>query len=166
MLFEEAARRFQWRCFAYCLMPNHYHLVIRELDAGLSAGVQYLNGTYAQWFNRRHDLEGHLFQGRFHSVLIESDWHLIELARYLALNPVRAGLCSMPVDWPWSSYGPLAGKAPAPAFLEIEDVLRYFGPNADKAREAFVAFVRDVPLSCSRDLLGHVRGSDPRTWPF
>jgi putative transposase len=142
------ASRFRLRIYAYCLMPNHYHLVLEQPDLRISAGIQYLNGVYAQWFNRRHGFEGHLFQGRFHAVLVESDWHLLELTRYVALNPVRAGLCRDPADWPWSSFGALTRRR-VPPFL-VNEVLRHFGEDPERARGRFEAFVRDVSLRRAR----------------
>jgi putative transposase len=133
-----------WRCHAYCLMPNHYHAVIETPEENLSAGMQYLNSRYAEWFNRRFDLDGHLFQGRFYSVLVEGDYHLLELSRYLPLNPVRAGLCSRPADWRWSSYRAVAGLASAPAFLDVERVLGMFASTPERARRLFHSFVHDA----------------------
>jgi putative transposase len=134
-----------WRCHGYCLMPNHYHLVIETPDANLSAGIQRLNGRYAQRFNWWHGLDGHLFQGRFQAVLLERTWHLVELVRYLALNPVRAGLCPRASDWPWSSYRALAGLAPRPPFLSLEPFVDEFGPDPRSARDRVRAFVEDAP---------------------
>jgi putative transposase len=162
-ILSNVADRFRWRVYAFCLMENHYHLVVEQRTEGMSRGMQYLNGVYAQTFNRRHGHDGHLFQGRFHAVLVESDWHLLELARYLALNPVRAGLCRSPGDWPWSSYGLLAKKRPVPPFL-VADILRHFGTNSERARESFEAFVQDAPPAV-RGQLSHGRGSDPETRP-
>ena len=138
-----------WRCHAYCLMPNHYHLLVETPRPDLSKGMQYLNARYAEWFNWRHELDGHLFQGRFHSVLVESDWHLLELARYLVLNPVRAGLCDTPVQWAWSSYGAVLGTIPRPPFLTLEWLLGRFGSEPTRARAAFARFVADAPSSVS-----------------
>src|SRR5690349_10100890 len=97
-----AVERFTWTCHAYCLMGNHLHLLIATLEENLSESMQWLLGRYAQNFNERHDLDGHLFQGRFKSRLVRSEPHLVELARYVVLNPVRAGLCRAAGDWPWS----------------------------------------------------------------
>lgn len=134
-----------WHCHAYCLMPNHYHLLVKTPTPDLSAGMQHLNSRYAEWFNWRHELGGHLFQGRFHSVLVESDWHLLELARYLVLNPVRAQLCTEPAEWPWSSYGSALGIVEQPAFLALEWLLGRFGSEPQPARAAFARFVADDP---------------------
>jgi putative transposase len=134
-----------WHCHAYCLMPNHYHLVVQTPNPDLSRGMQHLNARYAEWFNWRHGVDGHLFQGRFHSVLVESDWHLLELARYLVLNPVRARLCEGPADWAWSSYGPALGTIERPPFLTLDWLLGRFGSDRDGARAAFARFVADAP---------------------
>jgi REP element-mobilizing transposase RayT len=134
----------RWRFHAYCLMENHYHLVTETPEANLSAGLQMVNGRYAQAFNARYALTGHLFQGRFHSIAVESDGHLLELSRYLALNPVRAGLCARPEDWPWSSYRAALGIAGPPAFLRMERVLDCFGLQAEQQRENFRRFIRQA----------------------
>jgi putative transposase len=130
---------------AYCLMTNHYHLVLECESRILSRGMQRLNGAYAQWFNRRHDLSGHLFRHRFYAGLITSDAHLIELTRYLALNPVRAGLCTSPESWPWSSYSVLLSSASSR--LVSHRALMYFGRDEHRAREAFRNFVEDSSLA-------------------
>ncbi|MGH3012415.1 MAG: transposase [Gaiellaceae bacterium] len=140
-LLETVYSKAEWIVHAYCLMPNHYHLVV-EIDAPtLSSGLQSLNGDYAQTFNRRHRLVGHLFQGRFHSVRVETDPHLLELARYLPLNPVRARLCEEPADWPWSSYRATVGIIRPAPFLAVDRVLGLFGIDRRRARQAFASFV-------------------------
>jgi putative transposase len=144
MMFGEVAALCRWRCHAYCLMSNHYHLLIETPEGNISVGMHRLNGKYARWFNRRHGFEGHLFQDRFHAVLVESDWHLLEAARYITLNPVRAGLCSHAGQWPWSSYAALVGQAPAPTFLAVERLLGYFGSTHNLARKAFCRFLDDA----------------------
>jgi len=138
------AARYEWRCHAYCLMPNHYHLVIETAKPTISAGMQKLNGGYAQWFNHKHQLDGHLFQGRFHAVLVESDWHLLELSRYVVLNPVRAGLCTQAGEWPWSSFRAITAAVSPASFLDLEPVLAWFGVEPNRARAAFRAFVEDA----------------------
>jgi REP element-mobilizing transposase RayT len=142
--------RFRWRCHAYCLMPNHFHLVIQTADANISEGMQRLNGAYAQWFNRRHGLTGHVFQGRFHDVIVQSDLHLLELCRYLPLNPVRARLCRHPNDWPWSSYRAASSSEPPPSFLTVSWLLGWFGTEPDRAREVFRSFVADAMPNARR----------------
>lgn len=116
----------RWRCHAYCLMDNHYHLLIETPEANLSRGMGRLNMTYAQGFNRRHERAGHLFQGRYKAILVERDSHLLELCRYLVLNPVRAGLVAAPGDWPWSSYRATAFAKGAPDWLTTRWVLHRF----------------------------------------
>jgi REP element-mobilizing transposase RayT len=96
--------RYGWRIHAYCLMTNHFHLLVETPDANLSRGMQRLNSEYATYFNTRFAHVGHLFQQRFVSRLIESEHYFLEALRYIAFNPVRAGLCEHPADWPWSSF--------------------------------------------------------------
>jgi putative transposase len=100
---REVIRKFGWNVYAYCLMPNHYHLVLESDREHLSAGMHRLNGLYAQRFNRRHHRVGHLFQNRFAAYAIESDEHLFKAILYVAENPVRAGLCEQATDWPWGT---------------------------------------------------------------
>lgn len=102
-------RRYGWTCHAYCLMTNHVHLVLETAQADLSAGVQYLHGTYALGFNRRHERRGHLFGARFASWVIESERHLYRACRYVYANPVRAGLCPRPEEWRWSGISSALG---------------------------------------------------------
>jgi putative transposase len=137
--------RFRWRCHAFCVVPNHYHLLLETTSPNLGDGMRQLNGDYARWFNRRYEFGGHLFQGRFHSATVESDSHLVELSRYIVLNPVRAGLCRRAEDWPWSSYRATVGLAPIPPFLTVDRVLRYFGRSRRLARRRYAAFVADAP---------------------
>jgi len=138
----EVCSRFNWRCHAYCEMTNHYHFVVETPDANLSKGMRQLNGVYTQWTNRRHGLVGHLFQGRFKAILVERDAYLLELARYVVLNPVRAAMVPEAGDWPWSSYRAMAGQEPAPAWLETDWVLGQFAEERSRARAGYAAFVR------------------------
>jgi putative transposase len=144
-LLEAVISRFGWRCHAYCLMPNHFHLVVETPEANISAGMQWLNGRYAQWFNIRYGFSGHLFQGRFYGDLVESAYHLLELVRYVALNPVRAGLCRDASGWRWSSYRAMVGEAKSTALLTIGWLQAQFGRDPARARQTFCAFVRDAP---------------------
>ena len=135
--------RHKWRCLAYCLMTNHVHLLVETPQTDLGRGMHRLNSVYAQWFNWRWDLDGHLFQGRFRSEIIESEWHMLEATRYVVLNPVRAGLCRVAEQWPWSSYGAMAGRVHPPEFLAVGDLLAYFGRTRGAAVSAYEAFVRE-----------------------
>jgi putative transposase len=139
-----ASSRFGWTCHSYCLMQNHYHLLIQlELD-GLSEGIQLVNGSFARFSNRRHGYVGqHLFRNRFWSELIVEEQHFLETARYIVLNPVRAGICESPEEWPWSSYRACAGLDFAPRFLAVTKHLRFFGQAPSAARRAYRSFVRD-----------------------
>ena len=146
-ILGDAVERHRWRCHAYCLLSNHFHLLVHTPVAAedLPDGMHRLNGRYAQWFNDRHELDGHLFQGRFHSTLIESEGHLLETLRYIYRNPVTAGLCVVPEDWAWSSYPATTGLASAPTFLSTGMVLALFGADRRRARLHLAAFVADAP---------------------
>src|SRR4029077_3795976 len=103
--------RYNWICRAYCLMANHYHLLVETPKANLSIGMRQLNGIYTQSFNRRHNRVGHLFQGRFKAILVQRDSHLLELCRYIVLNPARVKSSAKASTWKWSSYRATAGLA-------------------------------------------------------
>jgi REP element-mobilizing transposase RayT len=142
-LFGQTIAGFSWQSFAYCLMGNHYHLVVATPTANLSAGMHRLNGGYARWFNRVHGHQGHLFENRFHSQLVERDSHLLEACRYVVLNPVRAGLVPEPEHWAWSSYGATIGAETASRLVAVTELLELFGSDADSGRRRFEAFVRE-----------------------
>jgi len=148
-LFAATVTKFQWACHAYCLMGNHVHLLIERRDQNLSQGMQWLLGRYAQDFNWRHGYDGHLFQGRFKSETVESNWHLLELSRYIVLNPVRAGICETAADWPWSSYRAAVGTIAAPSFLTLDWLLEQFGRTVEARRTAYAAFVADGAIRAS-----------------
>lgn len=143
-IFGNVCLRYRWRCLAYCLMGNHYHVVIETTEGNLSAGMRQLNGVYTQWHNRRHRCVGHVFQGRFKAIVVQADAYLLELVRYVVLNPVRARLCVLPENWEWSSYLPMCGKRAVPSWLEVDRVLSYFGGEASQGRviEQFTNHVR------------------------
>ena len=132
-----------WRCHAYCLMTNHFHLVVETPRQGLARGMQRLNGVYGQSFNRRHGRVGHLLQGRYHSILVEKDSYLLELSRYVVLNPVRARMVAHAEAWAWSSFRATAGLAPVPAWLEVDWLLARFGETRGAARSAYRRFVAE-----------------------
>lgn len=131
-----------WRLYAYCLMSNHYHLLIETPEGKLVDGMRRLNGVYTQAFNRRHGRVGHVLQGRYKSILVDKEAYLLELARYIVLNPVRAGMVQRVDDWPWSSYGVTAGKREAPDWLDAEWIVKQFGTDPVAARQAYRRFVR------------------------
>ena len=142
-ILGDVVARFGWDCHTYCLMPNHAHLLIETPRENLSEGMQRLNSLYAQYFNRRYDLIGHLFQGRFYSELVQRDAHLLEAIRYIVLNPVRAGLCTHAGQWRWSNYRAVVGAVPPPRFLRPDFVLSLFTDPVRSSRVAFAAFVDD-----------------------
>ena len=133
----------RWRCYAYCLMGNHYHLVIETPEPNLSTGMRRLNGAYTQAFNRGHGSVGHLFQGRYKSILVEREAYLMDLCRYVVLNPVRAGFATRVGDWRWSSYRATGLGATPPAWLDAAAVLARFGGDGATARAAYRRFVRE-----------------------
>jgi REP element-mobilizing transposase RayT len=127
-----------WCCYAYCLMDNHYHLLIETREPNLVAGMRRLNGVYTQSFNRRHRRVGHLFQGRYKSIVVDKDVYLRELCRYIVLNPVRAKSVKTPQRWPWSSYRATRGEEPAPSWLAVGEVRALF-----PGRGAYERFVQE-----------------------
>jgi REP element-mobilizing transposase RayT len=140
--------RFDASVLAYCLMSNHYHFVVHTRRANLSRLMQQLNGVYTQAYNRRHDKVGHLFQGRFKGILVDRDAYLLEVCRYVDLNPLRARLVRDPANWPWSSYGAHIGHRPAPAWLDTTAVHGYLlgrdavsAADRRKAEQRYAALV-------------------------
>lgn len=140
LVLEQVITQFNWTCYAWCLMDNHYHLLIQTPDGNLSKGMRQLNGVYTQASNRRHRRVGHLFQGRFKAILVDSDAYLLELARYVVLNPVRAGVVSSPTDWAWSSYRASVGLEPAP-WLAVDGLLAQFAKRRSLAQQRYAQFV-------------------------
>ena len=142
-LFGRVVERFSWLCHAYCLMDNHYHLVVETPLPNLPSGMRQLNGLYAQWFNRRYERSGHLFQARYRSILVERETYLLELCRYVVVNPVRAGVCSDLARWPWSSYAATAGLAEPPRFLSTDWLLSEFAPRRGLAERSYREYVAE-----------------------
>jgi putative transposase len=169
----KATARFRVRCIAYCLMPNHVHLLLRPSTYPLSRMMQQLNSAFCQSFNRRHGRVGHVLQGRFKSVIVESDHHFLRVVRYIVRNPVAADLARHPGDWIWSSYRATAGSGPVPAFLELSCVWQALSPHDFiRAQEQFVAF---VAAAADDELLRHhvvvgsrqfARSLEPMLAPF
>ena len=137
----EVVERYNWLCHAYCLMTNHYHLLVETVDGNLSKGMRQLNGVFTQSSNRRHGRQGHLFQGRFKGILVDKDSYLLELSRYVVLNPVRAGMVTAPEQWCWSSYRVTAGESAPPGWLETDFVLGQFAEDRERAQARYKRFV-------------------------
>jgi REP element-mobilizing transposase RayT len=140
-----AIGRYGWLCHGYCLMGNHYHLLLETPRANLPIGMRHLNGCYSQRFNKRWKRVGHLFQGRYSAEVVEKQAYLLELVRYVALNPMRAvpPLCQAPEEYRWSSYRILLGLAPRPEWLTVDWVLAQFGDDYATARARLKAFVEE-----------------------
>jgi len=142
-VLAHVCERFNWVVHAYCLMSNHYHLLIETPDANLSQGMRQLNGVYTQAFNRNHCRVGHVFQGRYKGILVQKESYLLELARYIVLNPVRAEMVRAAKDWPWSSYRATAGLVVAPSWLHTNWLLSGFAKNKRRAIERYREFVSE-----------------------
>jgi REP-associated tyrosine transposase len=138
---DDAVRESHWRLFAYCLLSNHYHLVLQTPDANLAAGMHLLQSTYANRFNHKRAHSGHVFQGRYGARLIRSTSDLLHVTRYVLLNPAEAGLCTRADRWPWSSLRATLGLCTAPSFLDARFVLAALGAPAGEARECFAEFL-------------------------
>ena len=137
----EVCEERSWRCLAYCLMTNHYHLVLRTDRAELSPGMHDLNARYAIHFNRAYEATGHVFQGRYHDHLIDTDEYLLQAVRYVELNPVRAGLCNHASRWPWNSYLAVIGERIHFPWFDRAAVLSLFSPDTARAAQLFAQFV-------------------------
>jgi len=142
LLLQEGTERFGYRVHAFCLMTNHIHLAVQIGEIPLSRGMQNLSFRYARWINRRENRTGHLFQGRYKAVLVDGDSYLLELVRYIHLNPVRAGLVASPEEYPWSSHRAYLGRETLP-WLTTDWLLAQFGEQLDKAHAAYTTFVFD-----------------------
>jgi putative transposase len=132
-----------WRVHAYCLMTNHYHLLLETPEPNIGVGMRWLNSVYSHRFNQRHSRVGHLFQRRYDDGYITETDHLREVVRYIPLNPVRAGLCRRPEQYRWSSYAATLGQAPREKFLTVRAVLDLFDANLDEARKGLRGWVED-----------------------
>ncbi len=159
----QTIREFHWACLSYCLMPNHFHLLLSHDRPNLSPGMQRLGLTYARRYNDRRDRYGHVFQGRFGSRLVRERSHLYATLRYIALNPVRAGLCTQPADFPWSAHRALLGIDPA-RLVAVEETWRLFGATQSTAIESYRALVNDQTADAA--FAATLEGGDaPRTPP-
>ena len=138
-----AVARQGWRCHGYCLMDNHFHLLLETPEANLARGMQWFAAVWTRRHNRRHGLTGHLFQSRYHSVVIEQDSHLLEAVRYIALNPVRAGMVARAEDWPWSHHRALAGLTPVSDWLTCRWLWAHWHLEEEKAQAVYRQFVAE-----------------------
>ena len=143
---SKAVERFTTRIHTYCLMSNHYHLLIETPQTNLSVAIQWLNVSYSVYFNKRHLRKGHLLQGRFKAILLDANEYLILLSRYIHLNPVRAKMVTHPLEYLWSSYPVFAGKSRKPDWLITETVLSYFGEEKKKAIANYKTYVEKVNM--------------------
>jgi putative transposase len=137
----QVCERFNWVCHAYCLMGNHYHLLVETREGNLAQGMRQLNGVYTQGFNRKHRRVGHVFQGRYKAILVHKDSYLLELARYIVLNPVRAQMVRSAREWRWSSYRATCAQAAVPSWLHTDWILSTFGKRKVDAIERYQVFV-------------------------
>jgi REP element-mobilizing transposase RayT len=142
-VLSELVHVFNWAVHAYCLMDNHYHLLIETPEGNLSKGMRHLNGVYTQRFNRRHGRVGHVFQGRYKAIIVQKESYLLELARYVVINPVRAGMVHTPDQWPWSSYRATAKLCEPPSWLAIKWLLATFSEHRSEAIQRYMGFVAD-----------------------
>lgn len=151
IVLGQTCERYNWLIHAWCQMSNHYHMIIETVEGNLSAGMRHVNGVYTQALNRRHDRTGHVYQGRYKAILVERDSYLLELSRYVVLNPVRAAMVKHARQWKWSSYHAMIGTEPRPEWLETDWLLGQFGNERTRQIERYVEFVQEG-----------VRG--PRVW--
>jgi len=142
-ILDTVIKRFNWLCHAYCLMDNHYHLLIETPDGNLSLGMRQLNGIYTQKYNYLHGKTGHVFQGRYKAILVDKESYLLELCRYVVLNPVRAKMISKPEEWKWSSYRYTAGIKKAPVFLTTDWIIGHFSKKKAEAQKLYRKFVKE-----------------------
>jgi len=140
-ILQKVTEQYNWLCHAYCLMSNHYHLVIETPEANLSKGMRQLNGVYTQGYNKRYQRAGHLFQGRYKAIVIDKESYLLEVCRYVVLNPVRAGMVRQPEHWKWSSFRATAGLEKAHPCLTVDWILGQFGRQRKRAIKRYVEFV-------------------------
>jgi len=139
----QTVEQYRWLCHAYCLMTNHYHLLIETPEPNLSRGMKRLNSRYCITFNKKHRRVGHVLQGRYESVVVQKETYLLELCRYIVLNPVRAFMVEKPEEWKWSSYLATAGKEKPQSFLTTDWILAHFGKRSKTACENYINFVYD-----------------------
>ncbi len=133
--------RFNWLCHAWCLMDNHYHLILETPEGNLSRGMRQLNGIYTQKYNWKYTKTGHIFQGRYKAILVDKESYLLELCRYIVLNPVRANIVKRPQDWKWSSYRSTTGITKPPQWFTTDWILAQFGRSRRRAQRLYHQFI-------------------------
>lgn len=154
----QMVERFRIGLHCYCLMSNHYHLLLETPDANLSKSIQWLNASYAMYFNVKRERHGHLFQGRFKSILVEADEYFKHLSRYIHLNPIRANMVEQLIDYPWSSYNAFVGQSKAPKWLKTDWLLELFGNKRTAAQQQYRSFVETVDIETLENPLSHIVG--------
>jgi REP element-mobilizing transposase RayT len=142
-ILGEVCERYNWIVHAYCLMDNHYHILIETPDGNLARGMRHLNGVYTQYFNRAHKRVGHVYQGRYKAIIIQKETYLLEVARYIVLNPVRALMVRTANDWHWSSYRATSGHSRAPEWLNINRIIAHFSKDQSTAIDRYRRFVAE-----------------------
>ena len=162
---REAHEKYGVIVHVYCLMPNHYHLILETPLGNLSNMMHFLNTAYTIYFNAKHKRSGHLFQGRYKSILIEAKSYAQELSKYVHLNPVRSEIVGLPEQYPWSSYGYYRGAARPEKWLETALILSLFGEHPEEARRAYLEFViggigQEVPASIKESIRTGILGSE------
>jgi putative transposase len=143
-MLRAEARRSDWCVLAYSLMTSHYHLLLRLDRPTLSSGFHRFNSLYARVYNKRHGRRGALWQRRFFDTIVDTEGHLFEVIRYIALNAPRAQACANAADWPWCGYGAAIGDAPADPLVNERELLRLFGQRPGEARARLRWFVEEA----------------------
>lgn len=161
LLLQEGIERFRHRIHAFCLMSNHVHLAIQVGDIPLSRIMQNVGFRYTRWINWRQNRSGHLFQGRYKAVLVDADAYLLELTRYIHLNPVRAGIVKEPEDYAWSGHRAYLGNEVIP-WLTTDWVLSQFSKRVGSARRAYGRFIGEGKKGGTRKEYRLGSGTDSR----
>jgi putative transposase len=141
-LLADTAKELDWAMYAWCVMGNHYHFLLKTPEDNLSEGMHHINTNYGEWYNKSRERHGHVFQDRFFSILITQDSHLLEASRYVVLNPLRVGLVAAPQEWPWSSYSAAVLGAPSRVALRDRELKGMFGQEGAESRELYREFVQ------------------------
>lgn len=155
--------RFRWICCAYCLLSNHYHLIVDTSAENLSGGMQVLDSVHSRRFNARHRRSGRLIREHFMSDRIDDEYRFLNALKYIARNPVDAGICGHPGEWAWSSYNATAGIIPAPRFLSVQPVLALFSHDDRCARNTYIDFVSGSSPEVEREIKSRYYSSEPVT---